>query len=227
MRTCWKLNIRCICSTEYTVTTNILSGFIVSLYKITKIIDYKNAGNNADSIVPRIESHTADSIASLTHCLSKQTVVGDGYVGGGGDTLGGYVGGMGVGTLGGGIHLGGGGGRLGGVYTLVGGGGGTLGRRFVGWGGGGRRSWSQCCFWALFGKLLHIGRPWMNVFVRVLQRREPLSLGPRPGKTAQKPLKSCLKNCSKITARNERFFKQDLSGLSGFSKKNRPNRSNH
>ena len=38
-------------------------------------------------------------------------------------------------------------------------------------------------------------------------------------KTAQKPLKSCLKNRSKITARNERFFKQDLSGLSGFSKK--------
>ena len=45
-------------------------------------------------------------------------------------------------------------------------------------------------------------------------------------KPAQKPLKSCLKNRSKITARNERFFKQDLSGLSGFSKKNRPNRSN-
>ena len=42
-------------------------------------------------------------------------------------------------------------------------------------------------------------------------------------KTALKPLKSCLKNRSKITARNERFlngfFKQDLSGLSGFSKK--------
>ena len=62
----------------------------------------------------------------------------------------------------------------------------------------------------------------MNVFVRVLQRRETLSLGPRPGKTAQKPLKSCLKNRSKITARNERFFKQDLSGLRGFSKKKPP-----
>ena len=59
----------------------------------------------------------------------------------------------------------------------------------------------------------------MNVFVLVLQRRETLSLGPRPGKTAQKPLKFCLKNRSKITARNERFLKQDLSGLSGFSKK--------
>ena len=69
--------------------------------------------------------------------------------------------------------------------------------------------------------------------------RETLSLGPRPGKTAQQPLKSCLKNRSKITARNERFFKQDLSGLSSFSKKtaqtaqtaqillkNRSNRSN-
>ena len=32
------------------------------------------------------------------------------------------------------------------------------------------KSWSKCCFWALFGKLLHIGRPWMNVFVRVLQK---------------------------------------------------------
>ena len=45
-------------------------------------------------------------------------------------------------------------------------------------------------------------------------------------KTAQKPLKSCLKNRSKITARNERFlsferfFKQDLSGLSVFPEKN-------
>ena len=29
-----------------------------------------------------------------------------------------------------------------------------------------------------------------------------------------RPLKSCLKNRSKITARNERFFKQDLSGFS-------------
>ena len=30
-----------------------------------------------------------------------------------------------------------------------------------------------------------------------LQRRETLSLGPRPGKTAQKPLKSCLKTVQK------------------------------
>ena len=42
--------------------------------------------------------------------------------------------------------------------------------------------------------------------------RKTLSLGPRPGKTAQKPLKSCSKNRSKITARNERF-------LSGFLNK--------
>ena len=68
---------------------------------------------------------------------------------------------------------GGGGGTLGG-WGYVGGGGG-----FIRWGGyigegvcwvGGGRSWSQCCFWALFEKLLHIGRPWMNVFVRVLQK---------------------------------------------------------
>ena len=55
--------------------------------------------------------------------------------------------------------------------TLVGGG------VWICWGGGVRwgggvdvRSCSKCCFWALFGKLLHIGRPWMNVFVRVFQK---------------------------------------------------------
>ena len=40
-----------------------------------------------------------------------------------------------------------------------------------------------------------------------------MSLGPRPGKTAQKPLKSCLKNRSKITARNERFLSGFLSKI--------------
>ena len=108
-----------------------------------------------------------------------------------------------AGTLGGW----GGGGTLVGGY--VGGGGGLLdvgyveGVRWgegvcwrgggVSWGGGVLlstwRAGQKCCFWALFGKLLHIGRAWMNVFVRVLQRRKTLSLGPRPGKTAQKPLK--------------------------------------
>ena len=39
------------------------------------------------------------------------------------------------------------------------------------------------------------------------------SLGPRPGNTAQKPLKSCLKNRSKITARNERFLSGFLSKI--------------
>ena len=39
------------------------------------------------------------------------------------------------------------------------------------------------------------------------------SLGPRPGKTAQKPLKSCLKNRSKITTRNERFLSGFLSKI--------------
>ena len=76
---------------------------------------------------------------------------GGGYVGGDG-YVGGYVGGMGV--------------RWGEGVSYVGVG--TLGRGFVEWGEGGGRSWSQCSFWALFGKLLHIGRPWMNVFVRVL-----------------------------------------------------------
>ena len=28
----------------------------------------------------------------------------------------------------------------------------------------------KSCFWALSVKLQHIGRPWMNVFVRVLQK---------------------------------------------------------
>ena len=101
------------------------------------------------------------------------------------------------------------------------------GRGKLGRGGGGVgfltwRAGQKRCFWAFFGKLRHFGRPWMNVFVRVLQRRETLSLEPRPGKTAQKPLK----NHRKKWAVFERFFKQDLSGLSGFSKKNRPNRPN-
>ena len=32
----------------------------------------------------------------------------------------------------------------------------------------------KCRFWALFRKLLHIGRPWMNGFGRVLQKVESL-----------------------------------------------------
>ena len=60
------------------------------------------------------------------------------------------------------------GGTLRGREYVGGRGGGTLGR-----GGGGGLTWGagqKCCFWALFGKLLLIGRPWMNVFVRVLQK---------------------------------------------------------
>ena len=49
-------------------------------------------------------------------------------------------------------------------------------------------------------------------------------------KTAQKPLKSCLKNRSKIIARKERFLSGFLSKIwavwAVFPKKNRPNRSN-
>ena len=113
-----------------------------------------------------------------------------GYVGGGGIRWGGggvYVGGGGC-TLGG-IRWGGGGYVGGGVRWVdgstwrgtswlgswvrgyVGGGGGT-------WGGGGYvgagvdvRSWSKMLFldtfWKIW-KLLQIGRPWMNAFVRVL-----------------------------------------------------------
>ena len=43
----------------------------------------------------------------------------------------------------------------------------------VRWGGGGEvdvRNWSKKLFWALFGKLLRIGRPWTNVVFRVLQK---------------------------------------------------------
>ena len=50
------------------------------------------------------------------------------------------------------------------------GGGCKLGR---GGGGGGFvdvKSWSKMLFLGFFGKLLHIGRPWMNVLVRVLQK---------------------------------------------------------
>ena len=73
----------------------------------------------------------------------------------------------------------------------------------------------KCCFWALFGKLLHWmnvfvhGRPWMNVFFRVLQRRETLSLGPRPGKTAQKPLK----NRSNLAWKTVQKSPQEMSGF--------------
>ena len=65
-------------------------------------------------------------------------------------------------------------GRGGGVDTL--GGGGVLwrGDTLRPGGGGGLfdvRIWSKMLFfWAHFGKLLHIGRPWMNLFVRVLQK---------------------------------------------------------
>ena len=62
----------------------------------------------------------------------------------------------------------------------------------VRWGGGGRARWRGGG-----GKL----------------GRGVGSLGPRPGKTAQKPLKSCLKNRSKITARNERFLSGFLSKI--------------
>ena len=131
--------------------------FIVSLYKITKIIDYKIAHQptppppltrGAD-----VPPHLLLELMSLTRV--RCTLRGGGYVGGGVcwmlDTLRGYVGGGG-------------------------GGGGTLaGEGGVSWGGG--------------------------------------SLGPRPGKTAQKPLKSCLKNRSKITARNERFLSGFLSKI--------------
>ena len=35
---------------------------------------------------------------------------------------------------------------------------------------GAGKTGQKCCFSALFGKLKHIGRPWINVFVRVLQK---------------------------------------------------------
>ena len=99
----------------------------------------------------------------------------------GGRYVGGYVGGMGV-RWGGAIHLGG---RLGGYIRWGGvrwGDGGTLGGGgFIRWGGyvgegvcwgggGGVEELVTMLFWALFGKLLHIGRPWMNLIVRVLQK---------------------------------------------------------
>ena len=47
----------------------------------------------------------------------------------------------------------------------------TWGGRGVRWGGGvDVRSWSKMLFLGFFVKLLHIGRPWMNVFVQVLQK---------------------------------------------------------
>ena len=107
------------------------------------------------------------------------------------------------------------GGTLGGGSTLAGGGGvvsafslyvltqlhsgGTLGegvrwwgREYVG-GGGGVRWWGG-------GGLLDVG------YVEGVRREDR-------SKTAQKPLKSCLKNRSKITARNERFLSGFLSKI--------------
>ena len=77
-----------------------------------------------------------------------------------GGMLGGYIGG---GMFGGGVCLG---------REYIGG--------YVGGGGRGLLRWGTLggggTFWALFGKVLHIGKslhfgcPWMNLFVRVLQK---------------------------------------------------------
>ena len=65
----------------------------------------------------------------------------------GGSTLGvSTLGGGGVWYVGGGVWYVGGFGTLRGVVVM------------------------NCCFWPLFGKLLHIGGPWRNVFVQVLQK---------------------------------------------------------
>ena len=48
----------------------------------------------------------------------------------------------------------------------------TLGRRGA-WGFGGEvdvRNWSKKLFWALFGKILRIGRPWTNLVFPALQK---------------------------------------------------------
>ena len=139
--------------------------FIVSLYKITKIIDYKIAHQPPLPPLTRVDvpPHLLLELMSLTRvrCTLRGVRWGGGYVGGGGvcwmlDTLRGYVG----------------------------------GREYVGGGGGGGDwvfSWGE-------------GESGTST----LEDRS---------KTAQKPLKSCLKNRSKITARNERFLSGFLSKI--------------
>ena len=105
----------------------------------------------------------------------------------------------------------------------------------VSWGGGGGggvvdvKSWSKVLFLGTFCKITTYWSP-LDEGVRssFAEKRNVDSGTPTRedrSKTAQKPLKSCLKNRSKITARNERFFKQDLSDLSP-NRPNRPSRPN-
>ena len=83
------------------------------------------------------------------------------------------------------------------------------------------KSWSKMVFLSTFWKITTYWSPLdervRSSFAEKRNVESGTSTREERSKTAQKPLKSCLKNRSKITARNERFFKQDLSGLSGFS----------
>ena len=140
--------------------------FIVSLYKITKIIEKPHPHPHPPLTSVDVPPHLLLELMSLTRvrCTLRGGVRWGGTLVGGGGFVGCWI--RWGGTLGGGGYVGGGGG-------------------VISWGGGESGT----------------------------STREDRS------KTAQKPLKSCLKNRSKITVRNERFFTQDLSGLSGFSKK--------
>ena len=87
----------------------------------------------------------------------------------------------------------------------------------VSWGGGGCfvevKSWSKMLFLGTFWKINKYCSPLdervRSSFAEKRNVESGTSTREDRSKTAQKPLKSCLKNCSKITAKNERF-------LSGF-----------
>ena len=165
MRTCWKCNIRCICSTDKVIKTACSCLYILvkrqqfeflrptlrrehynEEFRSTLRHEHYNVMANFQKI-PRLGFICSHSIVASAFSLYVLTQLHSG------------------GTLGGGSTLAGGG------VTLVG-----------------------------VGDLLDVG------YVEGV-RREDCS------KTAQKPLKSCLKTRSKITARNERFLSGFLSKI--------------
>ena len=107
------------------------------------------------------------------------------------------------------------------------------------WGGGGGgvvdvKSWSKMLFLGTFWKITTYWSPLVERVRSSFAEKRNVESGTSTredrSKTAQKPLKSCLKNRSKITARNERFLSGFLSKIwavwAVFPKKNRPNRPN-
>ena len=198
MRTWWKFNIRCICSTDKVIKTACSCWYILvktqqfdflrptlrrehynEEFRSTLRHEHYNVMANFQKI-PRLGFICSHSIVvsafSLNYILGVRWGEGVRWRGGGGSVS---------------------------VLTLCShsitfwgyvGGGSTLVGEGVRWSGGG-------------GGTLVGGGGLLDVGYVEGVRREDRS------KTAQKPLKSCLKNRSKITARNERFLSGFLSKI--------------